>query len=37
MQQTHVLFNARGRFWHLILQISRDLIPAAYKNEKNFP
>ena len=25
----------RGAFWYVIFQISRDLIPAAYENEKN--
>ena len=24
-----------ARFWYVIFQISRDLIPAAYENEKN--
>ena len=24
------------RFWYVIIQISRDIIPAAYENEKNF-
>ena len=23
-----------GRFWYVIFQISHDLIPAAYENEK---
>ena len=24
-----------ARFWYVIFQISRDLIPAAYENEKS--
>ena len=30
----HRTCYAGARFWYIIFQISRDLIPAAYKNEK---
>ena len=44
MSATDLLLNSPGRdlpgarFWYVIIQISRDLIPAVYENEKNnFP
>ena len=34
-----ILERSGARFWYLIFQISRELIPAAYENEKvvDFP
>ena len=30
-----LLWHSGARFWYIIFQISRDLIPAAYENEKS--
>ena len=33
-QTERVWQSSGGHFWYIIFQISRDLIPAAYENEK---